>query len=76
MPISSITYPGRYSYAYGNIVYQVTSTAMSQYKFRFVFDVYMNSERIARLKVTPQNEDWGRDRYSESNSIIYGFRPS
>jgi len=60
MPISSITYPGRYSYAYGNIVYQVTSTAMSQYKFRFVFDVYMNSERIARLKVTPQNEDWGQ----------------
>ena len=60
MPVSSITYPGRYSQAYGNIVYQVTSTAMSQYKFRFVFDVYMNSERIARLKVTPQNEDWGQ----------------
>ena len=58
--ISSITTPGRYSFAYGNVVYQITSTNINQFKFRFIFDVFMNSEKIARLKVTPQNEDWGQ----------------
>lgn len=81
--ISSITTPGRYSFAYGNVVYQVTSTEMSQYKFRFVFDIFMNSERIARLKVTPQNSDWGQidiskvlQSYMESEPINMGDYPN
>ena len=60
MAVSTIFTPGRYSQAYGNIVYQVTSDKMNLFKFRFVFDVFMNSERIARLKVTPQNDEWGQ----------------
>ena len=61
MSITSITIPARYSPAYGNIVYQVESTNQNtKYKFRYVFDVYMDSQRIARLKVTPQNTDWGQ----------------
>ena len=61
MSVSSISIPNKYSAAYGNIVYQVSSTNQStKYKFRFVFDVFMNDERIARLKVTPQNPNWGQ----------------
>lgn len=60
MAVSTIFTPGRYSQVYGNIVYQVTSDKMNLFKFRFVFDVFMNSERIARLKVTPQNDEWGQ----------------
>ena len=61
MAINSASYPGKYSNAYGNIVYKVDSTVMnSTYKFRFVFDIYMNNEKIARLKVTPQDTYWGQ----------------
>jgi len=75
MAVNALTTPGRYSNAYGNMVYQVESDKMNtQYKFRFVFDVYMNNERIARLKVTPQNTYWGQvdiarviQSYMESN---------
>lgn len=61
MSVTSITYPGRYSPAYSNIIYQVESTNQNtKYKFRYVFDIFMNSEKIARLKVTPQNTEWGQ----------------
>ena len=61
MSISSISIPSKYSPVYGNIVYQVQSTNQStKFKFRYVFDIFVNENRIARLKVTPQNSDWGQ----------------
>ena len=61
MSISSLTIPNKYSPAYGNIIYQVQSTNQSiKYKFRYVFDIFMNSQKIARIKTTPQNTDWGQ----------------
>ena len=82
MAVTALTYPGRYSNAYGNIVYKVESDQMNtNYKFRFVFDVYMNNERIARLKVTPQNTYWAQvdiarviQSYMESNPRNEGIR--
>ena len=74
MSLQAIRTPGRYSNAYGNMVYQVTSDEQTtKYKFRFVFDVYMNNERIARLKVTPQNDDWGQ---TDIARIIQSFMES
>ena len=75
MAVLALTTPGRYSNAYGNLVYKVESDQMTtRYKFRFVFDIYMNNERIARLKVTPQNDYWAQtdiarvlQAYMESN---------
>ena len=61
MSISSLSIPSKYSPVYGNIVYQVQSTNQSlKFKFRYVFDVFINDEKVARLKVTPQNESWGQ----------------
>lgn len=61
MSITAISTPGRYTPAYNNIVYQVESTNQNtKYKFRYVFDIFMNNEKIARLKVTPQNDNWGQ----------------
>ena len=61
MSITAISTPGRYTAAYGNIVYQVESTNQNtKYKFRYVFDIFMNSQKIARIKTTPQNTDWGQ----------------
>ena len=61
MSISSLSIPSKYSPVYGNIVYQVQSTNQStKFKFRFVFDVFINDVKVARLKVTPQNESWGQ----------------
>lgn len=84
MAINSVSYPDRYSNAYGNIVYKVDSTVMnSTYKFRFVFDIYMNNEKIARLKVTPQDTYWGQvdiarvlQSYMESTPRNEGIRTS
>jgi hypothetical protein len=81
MSVTSITYPGRYSPAYGNIVYQVESTNQNtKYKFRYVFDVFIDSQKIARLKVTPQNPDWGQvdisrilQSYVDSHPINQGI---
>jgi len=61
MSVTAISTPGRYTAAYGNIVYQVESTNQNtKYKFRYVFDIFMNSQKIARIKTTPQNPDWGQ----------------
>ncbi len=61
MAVIALTTPGRYSNAYGNLIYKVESDQMAtKYKFRFVFDIYMDDEKIARLKVTPQNDEWAQ----------------
>ena len=61
MAVTALTTPGRYSNAYGNLIYKVESDQMAtKYKFRFVFDIYMDDEKIARLKVTPQNDEWAQ----------------
>jgi hypothetical protein len=80
MSITAIKTPGRYTAAYGNIVYQVESTNQNtKFKFRYVFDVFMNSQKIARIKVTPQNTNWGQvditriiQNYMESAPINMG----
>ena len=61
MAVTAPVYPDNYQPVYGNLVYRVTSDKQStKFKLRFVFDVYVETERIARLKVTPQNESWGQ----------------
>ena len=47
--------------AYGNLVYQFSSTAQTgNYKYRYIVDVYVGGTKETRLKITPQNSDWGQ----------------
>ena len=47
--------------AYGNLVYQFSSTAQTTYyKFRYVVDVWIGGVNQTRLKITPQNSNWGQ----------------
>ena len=47
--------------AYGNLVYQFSSTAQTAYyKYRYIVDVYVGGTQQTRLKITPQNSSWGQ----------------
>lgn len=47
--------------AYGNLVYQFSSTAQTAYyKYRYVVDIWIGGAKQTRLKITPQNTNWGQ----------------
>jgi len=47
--------------AYGNLVYQFSSTAQTTYyKYRYAVDVWIGGAQQTRLKITPQNTSWGQ----------------
>jgi hypothetical protein len=78
--ITLLSTPRKYQPAYGNTVLQFTSTAQTAYyKYRYVVDIYADNEFISRLKITPQNNDWGQcdisdimKNYTNSNPVNMG----
>ena len=66
--------PTKVQPAYGNLVYQFSSTAQTAfYKYRYIVDVYVDSVKQTRLKITPQNTSWGQ---VDISSIIKNYLSS
>lgn len=64
--ITLLSTPRKYQPAYGNTVLQFSSTAQTTYyKYRYVVDIYADNNYISRLKITPQNNNWGQCDISE-----------
>lgn len=74
--ITLLSTPRKYQPAYGNLVIQFESTNQNtQFKFRYVVDIYADNEFITRLKITPQNEDWGQTDISDIIRNYVNSRP-